>query len=302
MLELSRHLKLALIKEFHASSDESSALLSASIIGRDLIYRRIDQVLDVDTVIVVTDPMDENKLAKIERIFIKLRNQETNNIGITYAMAEGPIKPLPQKRVNIFFHVLLHTISSYKNSPLILVKNSWQYESHHLVGAKLSDIQIIPEPALTEIVNGALGIMHCKELVEEKKSSYFSWDTNSNNCQLVTKEVKFNEGCEILEICFYSILRAASNALRYILGHTWGIGINAEDMLVFQDVFSELKASNIPFSVVQKKGVLRQGAWYPTNQDVMDWLDISLSFLEELGGCLPKKERLGSVYTKQDVG
>ncbi|MGR9053478.1 MAG: hypothetical protein ACU84J_12595 [Gammaproteobacteria bacterium] len=254
--------------------------------------------MDIDTVIILTDPMDTNKLNRINHVFEELRNFETTNIGITYAIAEGPIKPLPHKQINIFFHVLLHSVTSYKKSPLILVKNSWQYESHHLIGAPLAEIEFIPEPNLLEITNGLLGIKHCKELIENKKSSYFFWANSHNHCRLLSTEVKFNEVCETLEICFYSILRAASNSLRFILGHSWGIGIDAQDMALFEQVFAELKLSTVPSMAIRKKECLRQGAWHPTSQDVAHWVDVSLAFLEDLETRLSHKKKLNGSYSK----
>jgi len=261
-----------------------SEYISVALIGRPIPERRIDQVMDFDIVIVLKDPMTKKKHNEVKRIFENLQNHATDNIAIMYQIADGPIKPFPLKKVNLFFHVLLHTVKSYKKSPLILVKNSWQYEEHTIIGLPLAEIQKIPEIKLDTLLDGKLGIRHCKELILSHASAYLEWldAEDMQSMDMVLTPILFKENCEILEICYYSVLRGASNSLRYILGHSKDIGIDVKDMQLFSQVFHDFKHKELPLNYCYEKIKFRQVEWHPNNQDVIDRLNQTMEFLTSL--------------------
>lgn len=276
-------------------------LVSLALIGRGLRSRRIDQVMDFDIVIILNGSMSRAKYTEVDRIVSSLQDESKADIYISYQIADGPIKPLPAKGVNLFFHIILHTVRSYRSSPLILVKNSWQYEAQRLLGLELSDIQRIPEPSLRELLDGKLGIKHCKELVRSGSSTCLEWLAgNTNSLTIHLTPLKFSEIYEVLEICYYSVLRGASNALRYILGHSLDIGIGYEDMRMFFEVFQSFRYRNLPLSFWEEKIKLRQGTWYPKHQDLRKRIEQALEFLSVLEIDIPNRKRLGSPYPQRE--
>lgn len=280
------------------ATEEKGFLLSLSIIGRDLVYRRIDQIMDIDIVIVVSDPMTKQKYNTIDNIFSELQELSDSEVSVSYKIADGPIKPKVTKKVNLFLHVLLHTISSYKNSPLILVKNSWQYDAHKIIGVDLVEIQKINEPSLYEIIYGKLGIAHCIELVESKSSAYLEWlrKNKDNQMSLNLSSIIFDERCEIIEICYYAVLRAASNSLRYVLGHSWGIGIDPHDMEIFKKTFLNFKYNDLPLNYALEKIELRKGLRLPSNNDLSIITEKTITFLKSLKNHLSETSDLKSLY------
>lgn len=273
-----------------------AALVSLSLIGRKLVERRVDQVMDIDVVVILRDPMTVEKLREVSRIFEELRNDSTNEVRVSYRIADGPIKPLPSADLDLFFHVLLHTIESYVSSPLVLVKNSWQYDARTIIGAPLADIQRIPGVFYQELVYGKLGIRHCHELIQTSGSACLEWlpDQTSGGLALCLRPVKFCEPQELLEICYYSVLRSASNALRFAMGRSKDIGIDTADMRLFARVFHDLRQADLPIQYYQEKIRLRQGLWKPghneTGQRVLEALDFLVTLETDISNRVIKSE------------
>jgi len=260
--------------------------------------------MDFDTVVVLRDPMDQLKYDEVSRIFESICDFRHDNVSVSYLIADGPVKPLITKSLNIFFHVLLHTETTYRDSPLTLVKASWQYESHAILGAELVDIQRIPVVSLSEVIGGKLGIDHCRNLVETESSAYLKWiaTQNTNVLSMHLSPVKFSEAAELLELCHYSVLRGASNSLRHLFGHSWDIGIDDKDMLMFEEVFESFPYNSRPLEMLQEKRKLRSGAWYPSARDVGLCVEQALEFLAALRADLPQRPKLPSPYHREDRG
>jgi hypothetical protein len=279
-------LKELFIESFKADKrKDSNKLFSLSIIGRPIEERRIDTVMDIDIIVLLNDPMTLEKYNKIENIFSNLQNYENKDALVSYKIADGPIKPLPVKKHNIFFHVLLHTIKSYRDSPLVLVKNSWQHESKAILGLPISKIERINGVTLDELLNGKLGIKHCKKLITDSSSTFLEWmgrKDNDDKLSISLKPIRFSENHELLEICYYSVLRAASNTLRYLKKITKGIGIDIKDMIEFEKTYGSFKKSKLPIDMYYEKAKLRKGEYHPLHRDAILRMEQSLEFLTRL--------------------
>jgi len=281
----------------YSPNNEESELVSLSLIGRDPNYRRIDQILDFDIVIILKGQMSQEKFDEVDNIVQNIQNYSNPNISITYKIADGPIKPMINKSVNLFLHILLHTLESYKNSPLLLVKNSWQYDGHKILGAELREIQSIKQPSIDVVINGKLGLNHCVELITSKASAYLVWEKqNAKLLNIALKTYLFIDAHELQEICYYSVLRGASNALRFTLGHSWGIGIEYSDMKKFAEVFFDFKLKNYPLKVWQEKVRIRQGKWQPSATEMMITIEQTLEFLNLLIKTLKGKNPIYLIY------
>lgn len=280
---ISRLKKLVYNSKPLLSEQGEQEVLHLSIIGKDVHRRRIDHVMDIDTLIVLKDPMDDEKLRAIESIFHGLSDFRNDKVSVTFEIADGPIKPLPFKKINIFFHVLLHTVETYRSSPLILVKNSWQYDSNIISGNPVRNIQRIQEPTLDQIIGSPLGIEHCIRLINEKSSAYLKWNkVDNSNYLMELTPIEFKERCELIELVMYSILRCASNSLRYVLGYSRNIGIDYDSMFAFSELFSGFKYKDLPIDTCKRKVELRRGEWYPKESDVVIYTEQGLEFLESL--------------------
>lgn len=293
------HLKRLFLQSELTKQDDSEPqgmLVSLSLIGRDVHSRRIDQVMDLDTVIIVRDPMTEFKMNIIKRIFEELCNNGDDNISISYLIADGPLKPLPKSKYHLFFHVLLHTVSSYKDSPLILVKNSWQHEAQLILGMRLRDIQHIPEPNVETVLDSPLGLKHCRSLVVERGSAYLEWIKKSGKYEITLTPITFKESHDILEICFYSVLRGASNALRYVFRNSAGIGIDYDHIICFEQVFHDFRLNKLPLDFLSRKIKLRRDFLKENISTIEETIDKTIAFLDELSKDLLTRERLETPY------
>lgn len=262
----------------------TSQLVSLSIIGEPIEERPIDRVMDVDTLVIVRDPMTDEKHAEVESVFEKVKAEsETDHLSVSYELKDGPIKPGPAKDVNLFFHVLLHTVSSYQDSPLILVKNSWQYEARRLLGMEIGELESIPGVTRSELLEGKLGIRHSRDLLESRASACLEWGGDSGDeLKLEMRSIEFDESFELLELCYYVVLRAASNALRYVLDRTEGVGIGADDMRLFSVLFEPMELSGMPFKYSLEKERLRDGEWYPKPRELKVRVEQAFEFLDNL--------------------
>jgi len=266
-------------------------LLSLSILGRDLRARRIDRIMDIDTVVVLRGPMTREHYRAVECVFLELQNLTSPGIVISFMIADGPIKPLPSSEYTLFFHVILHTMESYRSSPLLLVKNSWQYDARLIYGMPIVEIEKCPEPDIMTVISSPLGIEHSLALVNDCASTYLKWEpVGSNSWTIGLTALPFHEQLEIVEICCYAVLRAASNALRYVLGISRGIGIDDRDMDMFRQVFSEWELCDFPSELHRLKKSMRTGSWVPTVSDTEQIIGRSRQFLGALISYLPKKK------------
>ncbi|RLE38759.1 hypothetical protein DRJ17_03095 [Candidatus Woesearchaeota archaeon] len=189
---------------------------SVTLIGKEPDRDRIiESVNDLDTIIIVEGDMTKEKYNKIEEIYMKTTELSTPDVDVSYSIKDGPFKPVSEKEKEVFSHVILHTEESYCRSPLMLVKNSWQYEMPYF-GKPVAEIQSVKGVDEDMLINGALGLNHLIGLVKNDESAYLDWeDTDSGIMRSNIFPLKFIEANERLEFYFYSILRCASNTLRW---------------------------------------------------------------------------------------
>jgi hypothetical protein len=287
--EIISFLKERIANSWLLKTDDGSAeLVSLGIIGRDVRFRRIDHIMDFDTLIILRGPMTIAKYNEVEKIFQEITSKSTDEIGITFWIADGAVKPLVTKKINLFFHVLLHTIESYQSSPLLLVKNSWQHETRILFGLPPRRIQTIPEPSVQQVLNGKFGIKHCRELLNSMSSTYLEWVARENNDILSNNlsPVKFTEPAEAMELCYFAVLRGASNALRLRLHNSRGVGIGENEMRLFEDIFYSFPLKSLPTKFLFEKIRMRQGLIIPKHLDMSLSIEQSLEFLTLLDAYL----------------
>lgn len=233
----------------------------------------------------LAEPMTVDKLARLEAAASEISDISGRGVLVCHDMKIGPVKPLPDHDVTVFVHLLPHTVQSYRESPLTLVKNSWQYECRLLVGRPLGEIESISRIDRDLVLRGALGIEHCLALLEERRNEYIGWTSQSESSELVTEQAAMGDldAYDVLELALYSILRNASNALRWRLGRSYGIGIDIEDMLLFEKVFWEFGMASCPVHAWERKRRLREGLEVASDSGAESARSEAAEFLEGLG-------------------
>jgi len=227
---------------------------SATLIGKP-VQSRVERVLDLDNVVVV-DKLTEERYRRLQSILDGLKNS-TPGVDVMYAIADGPMKPPSEKESEVFFHICLHTLATYKDSPLQLVKNSWQYEQPYL-GKPLCQIQNIPTGVTKDVLlHGLLGVGHLGSLVCNNESAYLGWEkAEDGRMAMRLIPLKFKEIDERLELYFYSILRSASNTLRWMTGNN-EIGIDSDICGLFRKTCHDFEHKNLPQEVYVDKRLMR---------------------------------------------
>ena len=255
-----------------------------SLIGRPLIERSVDHVMDLDLVCILRDPVTPKHLESVEAVCNDLSNLECKDVAIVHDLRVGPVKPLTDKKVTVLIHLLLHSVDSYRHSPLLLVQNSWQHEAQQLWGMRLEVVRRIDEVTLDMVQNGALGVRHCLELLEQRRNDYLGWTEIDGHNHLLMKPMSTHAITEhdLVELAFYGVLRSASNLLRCRLGVTQGIGIDEEDMHEFQSVFDGFRYASLPLELWRMKRVFRHSTRALSRQNTRTVIDCAGEFLTEL--------------------
>jgi hypothetical protein len=253
---------------------------SATLIGLPIGEGRwLEKVNDYDNVIIV-DSMTPEKYQILDNIFTELRNMSSNGIDVLYTIADGPMKPKTELPWEIFGHYIVHDKSSYRESPLVLVENSWQYEEPFL-GTPLSELRKIPGVDKAMLLDTPMGIRHLREGVVNNEGGYLGWEETDGEMQMTMNSLKFDSPEERLELYFYSILRCASNTLRLITGDN-RIGIGPEMYTQFEKTCHDFDMSNLPRDVYSLKRDLRQRKLILTDSFVSSYQLKTIDFLTSL--------------------
>ncbi len=262
------------------SLEKIESLASLTLIGKPLEKRELKKIIDVDILIILNDPMTVEKYDKIKEITEKIcKKYTTAEIDVLYAIADGPMKPKSFKKQEIFFHIILHTLSSYKLMPLLLCKNSWQ-QFEPLKGKAVKEIQSFEGVSKDMLLNSTLGISSLIELVEKDSSGYIGWEKQKNSRIMKWKlfPLKFEYPEEKADLYIYAVLRCASNAIRYLTrDNTVDIGFEMAEL--FKEMFANLKNKNLPAELLKHKHLLRNKIY---SKDIHELKSKTLEFLNEL--------------------
>ncbi|RJQ16876.1 hypothetical protein C4573_02330 [Candidatus Woesearchaeota archaeon] len=279
---MPKQIALQVQKQLQQRLQELDFIVSATLIGEPVETRVLEKINDLDNVVIVQGPMTKDKYATLQSILEELKHNQTQETDVLYAIADGPFKPASEKENEIFIHFILHTEESYKRSPLLLVKRSWQDAMPYL-GKPLGDIQKIPDVDNVELLYGELGIANLRNLVDMNRGCYLGWKTiqNSSIMRNTLFDLNFTEPSEQLELYFYAILRSASNALRYVTDdNTIGIGMKMTHH--FEQHFSIMTHSGIPRQAYLDKRHLRNRALALSEQFAREYQRKAMDFLFEL--------------------
>lgn len=244
---------------------DGQKLVSLALVGRPVIMRKIDRVMDLDLVVLIKDPMTSRVLEKVRRIFDNVMNRSHKRLHVKYALADGPIKPIPDTDFTFFCHVLLHTVSSLNTSPLKLVKAEWLLDSLPLLGLPLREVIEKPNIDSELVLNGLLGLDHCRKLLGSQETSCLIWKPIEGDevFSLDLVPMKFNERCERFELAAYSVLRGASNSIKIINNSSEHVGIGWDMIRIFRSNLLSPDIEDIPGYFLTQKTKLRAGEWYP---------------------------------------
>src|SRR3989344_8168573 len=232
-------------------------IVSLTLIGKGLEDRVFENIMDIDIVIIMKDPMRTGYYNLIKNIFYGVcEKYKSDDADFLFAIASGPMKPFSSKRFEIFFHCLLDSVKTYRESPLLLVKNSWQ-QFNPIFGIPLKEIQSFSGVTKDMLVNSLLGINHLIELVSNDSSAYIGWEESGNGFmkpRIFPLHFKINS--EKADLYIYSALRCASNWLRYTTKDN-SIGIDGNMASLFKIKFPNNRFKEFPNKLLHDKKILR---------------------------------------------
>ena len=128
-----------------------------------------------------------------------------------------------------------------------------------------------------------MGIRHLRELVQTDSSTYLGWEEKENGLmQMKQYPLHFTKPDEKLELYLYSILRSASNTLRYLNQDSKEIHICANDCQRFQQEFPDFSLKQLPLEAFKTKRDLRNRKLILTEMTYNKYQSRTLSFLNEL--------------------
>jgi len=260
---------------------------SATLIGRPIQERTMERVLDFDYVLISRE-IDIAKYHAIECVFDNLKNGSSRGLDVQYAIFDGPMKPHSEREHEVFFHVILHTPETYKQSPLLLCKNSWQFERPFL-GKAPSEYQRFPRGVTKGgLFHSGLGIGSLIKMVITDSSLYCGWEQNGGLIQPKVGEKVFHELDERLELYYYSILRAASNTIKLFTGNNRE-GIDLKMCSDFQMYLGDFKFSGLPKEIYDNKRLLRNKTLVLSSMFVSQYQQKALDFLNGLKKYIEEK-------------
>ena len=269
---------LSVYNELIAKLRGLSFIESLTLIGEPVKKRSVDKIMDIDIVIIVKEPMAQKYYDKIKEVCERVCAKYTNpSIDVIYSTAVGPMKPKSFKGQEIFLHCLVHTAESYKNSPLHLVKLSWQ-KYKPISGTHLKKIQSYNGITKDMLLNSALGINHLIELVSKDQSSYLDWEKGKGCMQHKIFPLQFKHDDEKADLYMYAVLRCASNMLRLHTGDN-KVEIGKKMTNMFIKNFPEIKSNEFPQQIVNEKSLLRNKRYAG---DIFKLKEKTLDFLNEL--------------------
>jgi len=257
-------------------------LASLTLIGRPLAKRDAAHVMDLDLITVVGGDMTPEKYQAIRKAYENALNFGHGPIDVQFALKDGPMKPMTEEASCIFLHGILHTEKSYRESPLVLVENSWQY-AEPIAGKSPMQLRKIKRVTPNLLLDGALGINHCAHLVQTNSSAYLKWVEQDGVYRNKLNPMVFTTPEAKLELYCYAALRCASNFVKMRYGNQGkDIGIGGEMARLFGTTFPDTRWNKYPTGVLEEKTALRQGVLLPTEAYVLNKQVRTLDFLGAL--------------------
>ena len=256
---------------------------SVTLIGKLIGKRENTKVMDIDLVIITRHPMKYGMYNQIDNLFSSVCKKYTDNrIDVIYVIADGPMKPTPSKTRSILLHGILHTRESYVKMPLQLCKNSWQ-QFRPVKGKPLRSYQSFEGVSKRMLLDSALGINHLIKLVSKDQSGYIGWTPGRNHImKWRMRPLKFKHRDEKADFYIYSVLRAASNTMRYMTGDN-RIGIGEKMAEIFSLRLPGMKLSGLPSELIKEKKRLRNKK-YCKNENLLK--KQAMEFPAELKRCI----------------
>lgn len=272
-------------------------VLSSSLLGMPMHRREQDRVLDLDIVTLVRDDMNARFYGSLERVLEGLQDVGTGDVGVAFAVRDGPMKLHLDKRHTVFIHFLLHTPASLTQSPLIVVKNSWFFDARSpLTGTRLQKLLPTPDLSIPTLRASALGLQDSVIMLERRVSGFLEWRFDSSGKGAMLAEQRSLEDAEDrIEFALYTILRGASNFLRSVHGYPF---THIDDAMVaaFASCFSQSRFALFPRKALTEKRHVRSGRRIPSATAAEAWMERAYGFVSWLHRVALATE-LGAVTT-----
>ncbi len=254
---------------------------SLTLIGKDPMFRTIEKENDFDMVIIY-DKLTADRYVKLENILENARNLETKDVGIRYAIKTGPYKELSEKETTLFNHVLVYEGSTAGSKGMVLTDVSWARQKPYY---GLSIAETLPrKPIITKemLVNQHEGINYLLDLCKTNTTTHGLWIKDGE--QMVKERIveQKTDTHDILELYFYSILRCASNTLRYYTGN-YAYDIDETMCRDFNQLTGRnFSLSKVPYETHTDKRLLRNKFLLHTDSLVQSYQHRAITFLEQL--------------------
>lgn len=271
-----------------SESAPAGGFVTGAIIGPHVESRPMERTTDLDLLLITRKDPSVEFIDCLHRLFARLQDRSSQHLDVQYALKDGPMKPPAHDRPVLFFHVLLHSVPSYCQSPLTLVKRSWQMEARPFIGVGPGRIERLLPVSRDELLCSAIGVSECHRLLQALRTPYLEWATQDRSAAPVMRlnSLPVTDDLSIVETAIYCVLRCASNACRWLLGRTTGIGILANAIDTFEALFGASGWASIPRDAYIAKRQIRSGQVTASPQLAALWQSRALAFLDALHSCV----------------
>lgn len=268
------------------SSDPAtpSRIASGALIGPRIESRPIERSMDLDLLVITHQAPTAAFIRQAHGLLERIQNLGSSDLDVQFAMKDGPMKPSAHDRPVLFLHVLLHSIQSYRESPLTLVKRSWETEAQPFIGASPASLERLAPVSRDELLRSAIGIHDCFELLQRLQTPFLEWTTTGDSDEhfMCLKTQPVTDDLAILETAIYCTLRCASNACRWLLGRSAGVGIQANTVDTFESFFGTSSWASTTRDAYVTKKLVRAGKVTVSPRLAETWQSRALDFLDIL--------------------
>lgn len=244
-------------------------VVNFSIVGGDPAVRPIDRLVDLDTILILSDPMTEAKYTKLNLALESLHGEATAMVAVSHKIMLGPVPDeVPRTGSLVSVHALVFTRESYISHACEFPKRSWAFEARTICGCDLAELDKCSSASVEELLHGILGIRHCRDLIASRSTTAFIWRPRQGGTDMVLmpEDVPLSQPGRFADFCIYAVLRIASNTIRCIGRGTRTTGIGKMDLGLLRELLPGFGLANVPVELLNDKGALRNGNLYPTEE------------------------------------
>ena len=283
---------------------EKDGLQSLTIVGSFADpNHKMEYLNDLDIFYIYDDAVEEGKRVRIRKdihsSIVKLNDEivelfSDDDIEVKPSYDCGPIKPVPNAKIQIELHNLIYTVNRWlREEPIILFDRARLYRL--LYGKPPGDIYNAEKISKYSVIRDIFGIDDCINMIKSKVVKYYIWEIdpkNENIMKIVKKEKNLQQNTQenlsrYIELIFYSVIKSSINSVRVFRGEA---NFAREDCDYFLNFCKKFEKKDFLIKILQLKDRYRAGKLKLTEGLVLDLANNGVEYLYKLKDFLEKSE------------